>query len=188
MLINVTDIHIADLKYVRFKSNTTELDPGKVQELLRTIQATIKETETQPVQQQQPKQHTLPTQPPKEIETIKSITFDMKKPPEEWTADDIHKWFDSHKVPDTLVKLFDFQSIAEMHEYAEQLHSDSKQEFIKYKQLYAQNRVGDELEEYKFNRFKNALFSLTNKHSETVKTPKPSEQISTPKSSTCTVL
>jgi hypothetical protein len=155
---------------------------------LRTIQATIKETQTQPVQQQQSKQHTLPTQPPKEIETIKSLTFDMKKPPEEWTADDIHKWFDSHKVPDTLVKLFDFQSIAEMHEYAEKLRSDPKQEFIKYKQQYAKNQVGDELEEYKFNRFKNALLSLTNNQVQTVKASMPTEKTSTPKSSSCTIL
>ncbi len=155
---------------------------------MRTIQATIKETQTQPVQQQQSKQHTLPTQPPKEIETIKSLTFDMKKPPEEWTADDIHKWFDSHKVPDTLVKLFDFQSIAEMHEYAEKLRSDPKQEFIKYKQQYAKNQVGDELEEYKFNRFKNALLSLTNNQVQTVKASMPTEKTSTPKSSSCTIL
>ncbi len=155
---------------------------------MRTIQATIKETQTQSVQQQQSKQHTLPTKPPKEIETIKSVTFDMKKPPEEWTADDIHKWFDSHKVPDTLVKLFDFQSITEMHEYAEKLRSDPKQEFIKYKQQYAKNQVGDELEEYKFNRFKNALLSLTNNQVQTVKASMPTEKTSTPKSSSCTIL
>jgi len=155
---------------------------------LKTIQATINETQTQPQQQQRTKQHTIPTQPQEETETIKSITFDMKKSPEEWTVDDIHRWFDSHKVPDTLVKLFDFQSIAEMHEYAEKLRTDPKKEFIKYEQRYANNYGGDELEEYKFNRFKAALLSLSNNQPETMKKSLPSGQASTPKSSACTIL
>jgi len=154
---------------------------------LKTIQATIKETQTQPPQEQT-KQHTIPTQPRKETESVKSIIFDVKKPPEEWTVDDIHRWFDSHKVPDTLVKLFDFQSTAEMHEYAEKLRTDPKKEFIKYGQQYSKNHAGDELEEYKFNRFKNALLSLKNNHSETVKTSMPSGQTSTPKSNACIIL
>jgi hypothetical protein len=111
----------------------------------------------------------------------------MKKPPEEWTTDDIRSWFDSHKVPETLVKLFDFQSFAEMHEYSEKLRVDSKKEFVKYEQQYAKHHGGDELEEYKFNRFKNALLSLTNKHPRAVKTSMPSDQTSIPKSSACTI-
>jgi len=127
---------------------------------LKTIQATIRETQTQPVQQ-----HTIPIQPRKENEIIKSIVVDVKKPLEEWTVDDIHRWFDSRKVPGTLVKLYDFQSIGEMHEYSVKLRSDPKKEFIKYEQRYAKHYAGDELEEYIFNRFKNAVLSLTNNHS-----------------------
>jgi hypothetical protein len=183
----VTDIHIAGLKYVRFKNYTNGLDRGKVQELLTTIQATIKETQTQPSQQQQQqtKQHVVPPPSRKDTETIKSIIFDIKKPPEEWTTDDIHNWFDSHKVPDTLVKLFDFQSFAEMHEYSEKLRVDPKKEFVKYEQQYAKHHGGDTLEEYKFNRFKNALLSLTNRNSRAVKASIPSDQTSRPKSSAC---
>jgi hypothetical protein len=184
----VADIHIAGLKYVRFKNHTNGLDRGKVQELLTTIQATIKETQMQPSQQQQTKPHVAPASSRKDTETIKSIVFDMKKPPEEWTTDDIRSWFDSHKVPETLVKLFDFQSFAEMHEYSEKLRVDSKKEFVKYEQQYAKHHGGDELEEYKFNRFKNALLSLTNNHSRAMKTSMRSHRISTPKCGTCTIL
>jgi len=179
----VADIHIAGLKYVRFKNHINGLDRVKVQELLTTIQATIKETQTQPSQQ-----HVVPGSSRKDTEIIKSITFDMKKPLEEWTTDDIHSWFDSHKVPDTLVKLFDFQSFAEMHEYSEKLRVDPKKEFVKYEQQYAKHHGGDTLEEYKFTRFKNALLSLTNNHSRTVKRSMLSHRISTPKCGTCTIL
>jgi hypothetical protein len=141
---------------------------------LKTIEATIKETQTHPIQQQT-EQHTTPIQPRKENETIKSIVFDVKKPLEEWTADDIDRWFDSRKVPDTLVKLYDFQSIAEMQEYSVKLRTDPKKEFIK---CYA----GDELEEYIFNRFKNAVLSLTNNYSGTVETSMPFGQTLTSKS------
>jgi hypothetical protein len=144
---------------------------------LKTIDATIKET--QPAHQQT-EQHTMPIQLRKENETI--------KPPEEWTADDIRGWFDSHQILDTLVKLFDFQSFAQMQEYAVKLRTDPKKEFIKYEQQYAKNHAKDELEEYQFNRFKDALLSLTNKYSETVKTSMPSGQTLTPKSNACTIL
>jgi hypothetical protein len=134
------------------------------------------------------KQHTIPTQPRKETETVKSITFDVKKPPEEWTVDDIHIWFDSHKVPDTLVKLFDFQSTAEMHRYASKLRTDSKTEFLKYGQRYAKLHAGEELEEYIFDRFKDALLSLPNNQTERVKNSMHSGQASIHKSSACTTL
>ncbi|CAF0846164.1 unnamed protein product [Rotaria sordida] len=180
------DIHIAELKYVRFKNNTEKLDQDRLQELSKTIEATIKTTQTQPLQQRA-KQHTILTRSTKEAEIIKSTTFDVNKPVEKWTVDDIHAWFDSHKVPDTLVKLFDFQSVAEMHEYALKLRKDSKKEFIKYEQRYAKNHDGEELEEYIFNRFKNAILNLPNSPNQTMKTSICSSQISTPKSSTCTI-
>jgi len=148
---------------------------------LKTIEATIKETQTHPLQQQT-KQHTILTQPRKENETIKSIVLDLKKLSEEWTADDIDRWFNSRKVPDTLVKLYDFQSIAEMQEYSVKLRANPKKEFIKYEQRYAKYYAGDELEEYIFNRFKNAVLSLTNNYSETVETSMPSDQPLTSKS------
>jgi len=122
------------------------------------------------------------TQPQKENEIIKSIVVDVKKPLEEWTVDDIHRWFDSRKVPDTLVKLYDFQSIAEMQEYSVKLRTDPKKEFIKYEKRYAKCYAGDELEEYIFNRFKNAVLSLTNNYSETVETSMPFGQTLTSKS------
>jgi hypothetical protein len=75
-----------------------------------------------------------------------------------------------------------------MHEYSVKLRTDPEKEFIKYEQLYAKNHAEDVLEEYKFNRFKNALLSLTNKHSETLKTSMPSSQTLTPKSNVCTIL
>ncbi len=151
---------------------------------METIQATLEEIRTRP-EQQQTKQHTVPTQPRKETKIIESIKSNEKKPSLEWTVDDIHKWFSDHKVPDTLVKLFDFQSLAEMHRYAAKLHIDSKAEFIKYGQRYAKLYAGEELEEYVFDRFKDALFSLPNNQ---VKTSMPSGKTSTPKSSACTIL
>ena len=184
--IFVVDIHIAGLKYVRFKSYTNGLDRNKVQELLTTIQATIKETQTQPPQQQT-KPHTAPASSRKDTETVKALVFDVKKPPEEWTTEDIRNWFEHNKVPEALAKIFDFQSFGEMHEYSEILRVDPKKEHAKYAQQYAKHNGGDELEEYKFNRFKNALLSLTNKHPGEPKAPKPSNQTSTPKSSACII-
>ncbi|CAF0868293.1 unnamed protein product [Rotaria sordida] len=77
--------------------------------------------------------------------------------------------------------------VAEMHEYALKLRKDSKKEFIKYEQRYAKNHDGEELEEYIFNRFKNAILNLPNSPNQTMKTSICSSQISTPKSSTCTI-
>ncbi|CAF1484293.1 unnamed protein product [Adineta steineri] len=171
------DIHIAGLKYVRFKGDKTELDRNKIQEMLRTIEATINETTTESLEQ-----HTIPTQSRKETEKNKLTTLDINKAPEEWTSDDIQKWFSDYKVPDTLVKLFDFQSIAEMYRYASKLHVDSRNEFVKYRQRYAKQYPGDELEEYIFDRFQNALFKLPKNQLETKKI-----STSTPKSSTCTI-
>jgi hypothetical protein len=122
-------------------------------------------------------QHSVPTQPRKEPEVIKSTSFDVKKPPEDWTADDIHEWLSSHKVPD-------FQSTAEMHEYAPKLRADPNKEFNKYEQRYTIHYPGEVLEEYVFNRFKNALLNLPtlpNTQPETLKT-------STPKSNACIIL
>ncbi|CAF1036107.1 unnamed protein product [Rotaria sp. Silwood1] len=173
------DIHIAELKYVRFKNNTEKLDHSKIQELLKTIEATIKTTQTQPLQQPT-EQHTIPTRSKKQTDTVTSTNFDVNKPLEKWTVDDIHAWFSSYKVPDSLLKLYDFQSVAEMHEYAVKLRKDSTKEFIKYEQRYAKNYAEEELEEYIFNRFKNAIFNLPNSQNETMKT-------SPPKSSTCSI-
>ncbi|CAF3332893.1 unnamed protein product [Rotaria socialis] len=125
------DIHIAELKYVRFKSNTKNLDDEKVQELLKTIEATIKIVRMQAIPEPT-EQHSIPTRIRKEIETVQSTTFNVNKPLEQWTIDDIHSWFSSYKVPDNLVKLFDFQSVHEMHEYAVKLETDPKKKFIKY--------------------------------------------------------
>lgn len=119
---------------------------------------------------------------------MKSITFDMQKPAEEWRTDDIRRWFDSHKVPDNLVNLFDFQSLAEMHQYASKLEADSHAEFLKYKRYYAKNYPGNELEEYIFDRFKNALFSLTKNYSKTLGKPKSSRPASTVQSTACAIL
>ncbi|CAM4901135.1 unnamed protein product [Rotaria socialis] len=119
------DIHIAELKYVRFKSNTKNLDDEKVQELLKTIEATIKIVRMQAIPEPT-EQHSIPTRIRKEIETVQSTTFNVNKPLEQWTIDDIHSWFSSYKVPDNLVKLFDFQSVHEMHEYAVKLETDPK--------------------------------------------------------------
>ncbi|CAF0857611.1 unnamed protein product [Adineta steineri] len=183
------DIHIADLKYVRFKSNTTELDPAKLQELLKTIEATIKETQGQSLQPQQAEQHSIPVQSRKETERIQSTTFDVKKAPEEWTRDDIQKWFHSHNAPDALVKLFDFQSVAEMNQYALKLKADSKNEFLKYGQRYAKDQNGIELEEYIFDRFKNALLNLPGRPTETANlSMSSSSKTSPPKSNTCIIV
>ncbi|CAF1564044.1 unnamed protein product, partial [Rotaria magnacalcarata] len=112
----------------------------------------------------------MPTPIRKEIETIQSTTFNVNKPLEQWTIDDIHSWFSSYKVPDNLVKLFDFQSVSEMHEYTMKLETDSKKEFIKYEKRYAKTYPEEELEEYIFNRFKNALTGLPKNEKATVKT------------------
>jgi hypothetical protein len=155
--------------------------------MLKTIKATIEETRKQPLQRLT-EQRMIFKQPGKATEIIKSTTFETKNPPEEWTADDIQKWFNSHHVPETLIKLFDFQSISEMHRYASKLHVDSRGEFLKYQQRYAKNHAGEELEEYIFDRFKNALLNLPKNQLETVKASMSSPQTSTPKSSTCTIL
>ncbi|CAM4828246.1 unnamed protein product [Rotaria magnacalcarata] len=181
------DIHIAELKYVRFKSNTENLDDGKVQELLKTIEGTIKLVQIQPVPEPT-EQHSMPTPIRKEIETIQSTTFNVNKPLEQWTIDDIHSWFSSYKVPDNLVKLFDFQSVSEMHEYTMKLETDSKKEFIKYEKRYAKTYPEEELEEYIFNRFKNALTGLPKNEKATVKTSNSTSQASTGKSSACIIL
>ncbi|CAF1501429.1 unnamed protein product [Adineta steineri] len=181
------DIHIADRKYIRFKSNKSELDDAKVQEMLRTIEATIKEAQEQSSHPQQIEQHSVPAQPRKEIEEIQSTTIDVKKTPEEWTRNDIQKWFYSHNVPDTLLKLFDFQSFAEMNQYASKLQANPKNEFLKYGQRYAKAHAGDELEEYIFDRFKNALLELPVNRSDTMKLSTPSSKPSSSNSSTCTI-
>ncbi|CAF4364153.1 unnamed protein product [Rotaria sp. Silwood2] len=123
-----------------------------------------------------------------EPEIIKSTTFNQKKPVEQWTVDDIHAWFSSHKVPDTLVKLYDFQSAAEIQEYAVKVRTDPEKEFIKYQERYTKNYPGEELEEYVFNRFKKSLFNLPNSKQAKMTTPLSSSQTTTPKSSTCTIL
>ncbi|CAF1472663.1 unnamed protein product [Adineta steineri] len=181
------DIHIADRKYIRFKTNKPELDDVKVQEMLRTIEATIKEAQEQSSYPQQIEQHSVPAQPRKEIEKIQSTTVDVKKTPEEWTRNDIQKWFYSRNVPDTLLKLFDFQSFAEMNQYALKLQANPKNEFFKYGQRYAKAHAGDELEEYIFDRFKNALLELPVNRSDTMKLSTPSSKPSSSNSSTCTI-
>ncbi|CAF2160883.1 unnamed protein product [Rotaria magnacalcarata] len=154
-------IHIAELKYVRFKNSSGMLPDSEVQELLKTIQ---------------------------EAEIIKpSIPINVKRPPEVWSVDDIHAWFSSYKVSDTLVKLHDTQSVAEMVEYSIKLRTDSKKEFIKYEKRYAKNYPDEHLEEYIFNRFKNALLNLPTSQHETMKKPVSSSQPSKPKSRTCTI-
>ncbi len=130
------------------------------------------------------KQHSVLAQHRKETEVIKTTTVDVKKPPEDWTVEDIHEWFSSHRIPDYLVKLSDFQSVAEMHEYAQKIRADPKKEFNKYEQRYAKHYPEEVLEEHVFNRFKNALLNpptLPNTQPESSKT-------STSKSSACIIL
>ncbi|CAF1650613.1 unnamed protein product [Adineta ricciae] len=180
------DIHIADRKYVRFTNDTKELNTTKVQEMLKTIEATISETNGQSLQPQRTKQHETPAQSQKENDKIQSTGFDKEKSPEEWTREDIRKWFHTHNVPDTLVKLFDFQSVNEINQYALKLQTDPKNEFLKYARRYAKTYADDELEEYIFDRFKNSLLKLPVVRREIMSLSTSSS--STPKSTACILL
>lgn len=150
---------------------------------METIQGTLDETQKQTSQQQPKKQDVIP----KKSHTINLISAEMT-PSVECTVEDINKWFNNQKIPDDLVKLFDFQSLSEIHRYAAKLRIDPKAEFLKYSERYAKLHAGEELEEYIFDRFKDALLSLTNKYPETLKASMPPEQSSTPKSIFCTIL
>ncbi|CAF1275185.1 unnamed protein product [Adineta ricciae] len=180
------DIHIADRKYVRFKSNTNELDATKTREMLKTIESTISETKGGLLKQQRIKQHNTAAQSQKENDKIQSTDFDKEKSPEEWNREDIQKWFHTHNVPDTLVKLYDFQSMAEINQYALKLQADPKNEFLKYARRYANAYGGDELEEYIFDRFKNSLLKLPVNRRETLSLPMSSS--TTLKSTACILL
>lgn len=180
------DIHIADRKYIRFKSDTNELDAAKTREMLKTIECTISETKGRPLKPQQTKQHNTPAQSQKGNDKIRSNSFDREKSPEEWTREDIQKWFRAHNVPDTLVKLFDFQSVNEMNQYALKLQANPKNEFLKYGRRYANAYGGDELEEYIFDRLKNSLLKLPANRRETMNLTMSSSTI--PKSTACILL
>ena len=69
-LENVLDIQINELKYVRFKETTDELNRVKVKELLETIDATRSEAPTIPSQQKRKpgKQQTAARHPNNEID------------------------------------------------------------------------------------------------------------------------
>ncbi|CAF4667285.1 unnamed protein product [Rotaria socialis] len=78
------------------------LHDGKIQELLKTIQGTIKIPQTQPLQKKDTEQHTTPIQSSEAAKIIKPSTrINVKRPTKDWSVDDIHTWFSSCKVPDT---------------------------------------------------------------------------------------
>lgn len=174
------------MKYVRFKNNTGQLEQNKVQELVKSIEATMKLAFTQPLPQPT-EQHTLPTPIREKTEVVKSTSFDANKPVQQWTVDDINLWFSNYKVPENLLKLYDFQSADEMNQYARKLRIDPSNEFTKYERLYAKAYPAEVLEEYIFNRLKNALLNLPNCQNETFKTSISSPEIAAAKSRACTI-
>ncbi|CAF1380106.1 unnamed protein product [Rotaria sordida] len=172
------DIHITQYKYVRFKNPTEKLNPSKIEELLTTIQGTIENFQTEIPKRNE---HTISEQSQKKPELMKSTNFNDRKSIEQWTAKDIASWFSNHKVPDNLIKLYDFQSITEIREYATKLRADSQKEFVKYREQYSKSYNSQELEEYIFGRFKTAVFSLPTASSTSTKTKNS-------QSSTCIIL
>lgn len=80
--------------------------------------------------------------------------------PSEWTSMDIRQWLQKYKVPDLLIDIYDFQSVAEMRKYTEKLRLDENEEFMICQKRYVTKSDGDILEEYVFDRFKKALYEV----------------------------
>ncbi|CAF3480472.1 unnamed protein product [Rotaria sp. Silwood1] len=116
---------------------------------------------------------------------------DINKPFDQWNAADICHWLKDRKVPEELITLYDFQTFAEMQNYATDLRIDPKNEFTKHAQRYARKYPGDALDNYVFQRLITALLSLPEGKSELFKREPLSTisvNMSTTKSSACILL
>ena len=190
--MNISDIHISELKYVRFKSADQLLDNNKVKELLTMITSTLQLTASQP--SKLPVESCVTENDSRTKEDNNSYPdHDIKKPLDQWNATDIRQWLKGHKVPDKLVLLYDFQSINEVQDYSKNLHADSNKEYTKYAVRYSKSYPDDVLENYVFNRLVNALSNLPESESKMpnskVTIPQTSPKPPPPQSSaTCNVL